>query len=238
MKTNLLEYHSLEISDVKKYLDRMIERDKKVLEMRYSLGDFNKEHTLKEIGEFFNLSGNRIRQIVCKALRRIKRRKEIDNMNDILKSTNMKWNLLSDNCIPPINKPVIVKDSRGSITITRLKYIWEHESIPIYFGSPTSGTYWISLPDIEIENPKNELIDRLLKPISELNITERSIKCLKAEGIIFIGDIVCNPWESMVLKIPHFGRKSLKELQEAIEKHGFNQHEECLEYFEERKKSI
>lgn len=229
-------YFSLEMSDIEKYIDKCTPRERKILEMRYGLGDCNRTHTLKEIGEYWNRSGNRIRQIEAKTLRKIKRLRELHYMNEIVNKTNMQWNLLSDDCLPPINKPVIVKDNRGSLAITRLKYIWEHDSRPIYCGNETTGTYWMPLPDIEA-TPKQELINRLLTPIENLELTVRSIHCLKAENIRFVGDIVCNPkWEVNLLKTPNFGRKSYKELQDAIIQHGFQHHEECPEYFKEREK--
>ncbi|MBN2374010.1 sigma-70 family RNA polymerase sigma factor [bacterium] len=52
-------------------LDTLSEREKKIIEMRYGIGS-NKEKTLEEIGEYFHLTRERIRQIEEKALQRLK----------------------------------------------------------------------------------------------------------------------------------------------------------------------
>lgn len=232
----LKEYYGLTIDEVKQFTELLTPKEQTVIQMRYGFGCYENPHSLQKIAEKYDVTRERIRQVEAKALRKIKRRKEIDDMNKIVNKTNMQWNLLSDDCLPPINKPVIFKDSRGSIVITRLKYIWEHESQPIYFGSPTTGTYWMRLPDIEIENSQKTLIERLLTPIENLALTRRSLNAMKAENISYVGDLVCNKWEVYLLKTPNFGRRSLHELKQALKDQGFNENEDCPEYFNERVK--
>jgi RNA polymerase primary sigma factor len=58
---------------VRRVLEELTPREKRVLELRYSIGG-NREHTLEEIGEKFELTRERIRQIEEKAYRRLRAR--------------------------------------------------------------------------------------------------------------------------------------------------------------------
>jgi len=55
---------------IEESLKRLTEREAKILKMRFGLGDGN-EHTLDEVGQQFNLTRERIRQIEAKALRKL-----------------------------------------------------------------------------------------------------------------------------------------------------------------------
>ncbi len=60
----------------------LTEREYKVLELRFGLKDGN-EHTLEEVGQKFNVTRERIRQIEAKALRKLKKRaKKLINFLD------------------------------------------------------------------------------------------------------------------------------------------------------------
>jgi RNA polymerase primary sigma factor len=55
---------------IKQILENLTERETKILEMRYGLVD-GREHTLEEVGEKFNVTRERIRQIELKAIRKL-----------------------------------------------------------------------------------------------------------------------------------------------------------------------
>jgi RNA polymerase primary sigma factor len=55
---------------IKLILKNLTERETKILEMRYGLVD-GREHTLEEVGERFNVTRERIRQIELKAIRKL-----------------------------------------------------------------------------------------------------------------------------------------------------------------------
>ncbi len=55
---------------IKETLKNLSEREKRILEMRYGLVD-GREHTLEEVGEKFNVTRERIRQIELKAIRKL-----------------------------------------------------------------------------------------------------------------------------------------------------------------------
>ena len=54
-------------------LSTLTDREAKVIEMRFGLGDGN-EHTLEEVGQEFQVTRERIRQIEAKALRKLKKK--------------------------------------------------------------------------------------------------------------------------------------------------------------------
>lgn len=74
----LLKEH---IADVLKDLN---DRERKILEMRFGLGG-GKSHTLEEVGEAFDVTRERIRQIESKALLKLRRHPEVKKMRDYLK---------------------------------------------------------------------------------------------------------------------------------------------------------
>jgi RNA polymerase primary sigma factor len=56
---------------VKNALAVLSDREREVLEMRFGLLD-GKDHTLEEVGQYFNVTRERIRQIEAKALRKLR----------------------------------------------------------------------------------------------------------------------------------------------------------------------
>jgi RNA polymerase primary sigma factor len=62
--------HSSLRRKIKEALKNLTDRETKILEMRYGLTD-GREHTLEEVGERFNVTRERIRQIEMKAIRKL-----------------------------------------------------------------------------------------------------------------------------------------------------------------------
>ena len=55
----------------------------------------------------------------------------------------------------------------------------------------------------------------LLKKVDELELSVRSMNCLKNDNIVYIGDLV-QKTEPEMLRTPNFGRKSLNEIEEVL----------------------
>ena len=71
----------------------------------------------------------------------------------------------------------------------------------------------------EVEEEKSQEIDPiLLRPIDDLELTVRSANCLKAESILYIGDLVQRT-EVELLKTPNLGKKSLTEIKDVLASH-------------------
>jgi RNA polymerase primary sigma factor len=56
---------------IQKVLSTLNEREEKILRMRFGIGEKH-DHTLGEVGQYFELTRERIRQIEEKALRKLK----------------------------------------------------------------------------------------------------------------------------------------------------------------------
>ena len=64
-----------------KVLDTLSERERKVIMMRFGLED-GKEHTLEDVGRYFNVTRERIRQIEAKAKRKLKQSSRSGHLKD------------------------------------------------------------------------------------------------------------------------------------------------------------
>ncbi len=60
-------------------LSTLSPREEKVLRMRFGIGEA-KDHTLEEVGAFFNVTRERIRQIEAKALRKLRHPKRCQKL--------------------------------------------------------------------------------------------------------------------------------------------------------------
>ena len=61
------------LSDVRKMLDQLSQKERDVLIMRYGLDDDGVKKTLEEIGARYNVSRERIRQIENRAISKLKK---------------------------------------------------------------------------------------------------------------------------------------------------------------------
>jgi RNA polymerase primary sigma factor len=68
---------------VKNALAVLTERERQVLELRFGLVD-GKDHTLEEVGQYFNVTRERIRQIESKALRKLRHPTRSRHLRDYL----------------------------------------------------------------------------------------------------------------------------------------------------------
>jgi len=69
---------------------------------------------------------------------------------------------------------------------------------------------------IMAEKPSEpEFNKNLLRKVDELELSVRSMNCLKNDNIIYIGDLV-QKTEGEMLRTPNFGRKSLNEIKEVL----------------------
>jgi DNA-directed RNA polymerase subunit alpha len=69
------------------------------------------------------------------------------------------------------------------------------------------------------EETDNGLDDLLVQPIEHLDLSVRSMNCLKSDDVFLVGDLVQRNEQEM-LRTPNFGRKSLNEIKEVLENMG------------------
>jgi DNA-directed RNA polymerase subunit alpha len=72
--------------------------------------------------------------------------------------------------------------------------------------------------EVAVEQKSQEIDPVLLRPIDDLELTVRSANCLKAESILYIGDLVQRT-EVELLKTPNLGKKSLTEIKDVLASH-------------------
>lgn len=82
--------------------------------------------------------------------------------------------------------------------------------------------YWKNfLPQHPTVATKQEINEKrlLARKIDDMRLTMRSTNCLKAEGIYTVGELI--KWkERELLKTPNLGKKSLREIQKALQVRG------------------
>jgi RNA polymerase primary sigma factor len=70
---------------IQKVLSTLNEREEKILRMRFGIGEKH-DHTLNEVGQYFELTRERIRQIEYKALRKLKHSSRADKLRSFIKN--------------------------------------------------------------------------------------------------------------------------------------------------------
>ena len=71
------------------------------------------------------------------------------------------------------------------------------------------------------ESDDEGIVDVLAQPIDHLDLSVRSMNCLKSDDIFRVGDLVQRTEQEM-LRTPNFGRKSLTEIKEVLENMGLS----------------
>lgn len=73
-----------------------------------------------------------------------------------------------------------------------------------------------------VTSPSSGKLDAVfLKPVDDLDLTVRSLNALKAEQVLYVGDLVQRT-ESDLLRTPNLGKKSLVEIKDALAVHALS----------------
>lgn len=80
---------------------------------------------------------------------------------------------------------------------------------------PSEGSRKVEEFDEDVQTMRQLLMTQLV----DLNLSVRALNCLKAADILIVGDLVKYS-KADLLKIRNFGRKSLSELEEVVDKMG------------------
>lgn len=76
------------------------------------------------------------------------------------------------------------------------------------------------LEDVSSRGSSEENLEEMLRqPIDHLDLSVRSMNCLKSDNIFYVGDLVLRSEQEM-LRTPNFGRKSLTEIKQVLEQMG------------------
>lgn len=71
---------------VEKMLETLTPKEQKIIEMRMGLGEYDREHTLKEIGDGMGVGMERIRQIEARALRKLRHPLRSDGLREYIET--------------------------------------------------------------------------------------------------------------------------------------------------------
>ncbi len=71
-------------NSLNKELETLTPREQKVINMRFGLGKYSREHTLDECGVELGVSRERLRQIESKALRKLRHPSRADNLREFI----------------------------------------------------------------------------------------------------------------------------------------------------------
>ena len=66
-----------------------------------------------------------------------------------------------------------------------------------------------------VDNKESDINYNLFREVDELELSVRSLNCLKSEGVKYIGDLAVKQ-ETDMMRTPNFGRKSLNELKKLL----------------------
>jgi hypothetical protein len=175
--------------------EALTERERDVLSLRFGLYD-GKMRKLREIGKKYNLSGERIREIESKALRKLTRPK-----------TSRKLKILTGLATDSDVENYLVELEKEQ---ERKK--WYKELYPIIEKDVISRIPY--LKDEETQEPS--ILDG---DIEELELSVRTDNCLRSAGIKTMRELV-QKTEEELLRIKNFGRKSLLDVKYSLSELG------------------
>lgn len=91
-----------------------------------------------------------------------------------------------------------------------------------YFASfGTHAAAAVAVPGAEGSSDAARLAELLRTPIDDLSLSVRSVNSLKNSSIRSLGDLV-RQTEAQILQVKNFGKKSLQEIADLLEKEGLN----------------
>lgn len=176
-------------------LETLTEREQGVLRSRYGLDDGVRK-SLEDVGKDYMVTGERIRQIEEKALRKLRHPARSRRLKIALydkSSGTDKRNTLVDygKHFETILKEEMACYGQGEVEIEEMLF----SNLLLAISS----------------NGIAEDADIIGKPIEELKLSVRSFNCLKRAGVSTVGDMIKLSYDDL-LKVRNLGRKSLEEV--------------------------
>lgn len=158
---------------------------------------FGIEHnTLSEIGEIFNVTNHRIRQILCKAIRKMRYR------NKILFQTNT---ILDSDYLSNTTRSELYRSD--ICTEVRVKCLLTSSNI----DDKTRDELESFLISLHKENNEDNNKNLLETTIEDLNLSVRTFNCLRRAGLYTVKDIIGKD-KPYLLKLRNFGDACLNEV--------------------------
>lgn len=130
---------------------------------------------------------------------------------------------INDSLVPPTQKELKAKEAQEKSNVSRLEQLLDRALERIAMLDPNGETAHLSPAEYAEKKraEKTEIDPILLRSIEELPLTCRIHNCLVAGNIATIGQLVACT-DNELLKLPNFGRKSLRELKDILKSFGLN----------------
>lgn len=164
-------------------LTTLTEREQKVLILRYGL-DGGRTHTLGEVGDEFGVTGERIRQIEAKSIRKLRHPSRFRKLRDY------------------------ISEGADSLDVLKLLTGQDLTSVEPDEGYEISG---INRDNTELVEGVEKRPVNDETPVDELELSIRSYNCLKRAGINTVGEL-CNKTLEDMYTVRNLGRRSLEEI--------------------------
>ena len=207
--------------DVDKALELLTDRERKVLTMRFGLNG-EQPKTLKEISHCFNLSGERMREIEAKALRKMRYQKKIKNIifdkvynasEEFVQSYFQMHDVFVNE-----NEPNLTEEEIG-----KLMTICEREKQIEREREGQRKKQEIKNQESKFKNTIKELTKNGDVPIDDLMLSKRAYNCMRRAGIRTVSELLEKiQTEEDFKKFRFLGKKTKKEIIDEIHDAGFN----------------
>lgn len=182
-------------------LDTLTEREQNVLCLRFGLED-GKTRTLEEVGNYYDLTRERIRQIESKALRKLRHPSRFRKIRAFVIDHDLD---ISD---------ILKQFSNHSLMVRK----------------PEKYTYQSTSGSEIVHSNLTENDDVIKTPVVKLDLSVRSYNCLRRAGIDIVRDI-CIRDSADMMKVRNLGRKSLEEVLGRIKELGCDLRPEAEDAF-------
>lgn len=183
------------VEDVPDMIQELTPREEECLTKRYL------DHmTLEEIAQDYNLTRERVRQIICKALARIRHkllRKEKEQLINFQKEEIEKSIKNQEETLAKQRQELIDEFKRTGVF---------DEKMEIAFGKPRIAAPG-SLSGLDLE---------------ELELSVRSYNCLRRAGITTVTELLKLRYPQDYMRIRNLGKKSMLEIVDNLRKKGFD----------------
>ncbi len=211
------------LSDQKKIdaiIDTLWPREKETIRMRFGLDDGNERH-LQEIGDALMVTRERVRQIEARALRKLRHTSRNRHIKSIVeKNIIERYNSANTrvNELTAENESLIKGFAETQQILEKIPFVAtliqqskaNHDELKSYREK-----------DREFITNADNIQSILNMSVDEFELSCRAYNCLKNGDIRIIKDLVSKS-EYDMMNIKNFGKKTLKELKELLQKHGLD----------------
>lgn len=167
---------------------------------------YEKGHSMKEVGQIFHVTTNRISQIIMKSLRKLRHP---------ARTNRIRYGAQAFDRMQELNAKELELTAREKVLKMKEQYYAEKEkmeNIHVLGETATDDSNAdYDAPEIVVLSG-NRTIRRPSHAFYDLNLSVRSYNCLVRSNIVTIEDIIKAVRDESIIKVRNLGRKSLEEI--------------------------